>query len=143
MCEILICVKDRSNSGNLVWDSKMPKQGDVVTVQADGWAWGTAELGQTVQGNPNGNHPFFRVVKLPNVTVSQASVMMAPEVDVDPQKPSPYLQYRAFFLDRSKIPVGAFRTHWDDDARAQGFITLNLTAAQLAAFKTQRTPVPF
>jgi hypothetical protein len=138
MCEILICVKDRDAS-----NPRAPKQGDVICVQPDGWVWGACELGQVVQGNPNRNHNFFRVIKLPNVTVLQASVMLSSELDVDPQRPSPYLQFRALFFDKSKIVHPGFLAHWNDDSRAAGFLTLSFTAAQIATIKTQRTPVAF
>ncbi len=143
MCEILLCVKDRGNSGILGWDSKMPKQGDVVVVAPDGWAWSAAELGTPVPGNPNGNHNFFRILKLPNVTVVQASNMLSPELDVDPQNPSPYLQYRARYLDKTKVPPGPLFDNLLDDLRANPFITLAYTAAQFSTIVTVRTPVPF
>jgi|SRR5215471_529474 len=143
MCEALICVKNRGTSGNIAIDSHAPQQGDVVTVQADGWPWGQCELGLTVSGNPNGNHAFFRIFKLPNVTVAQAANMMAPEKDIDPQNPSPYLQYRANYFDKTKIPAGVLADYLNDDTRAQPFITLTYTAAQLQNIISQRTPIPF
>jgi hypothetical protein len=139
MCEILVCVKDRGASPG----QGLPQQGDVVAVQADGWPWGACELGTVVQGNPNGNHNFFRIIKLPNVTVNQASRMLSPEVDVDPLNPSPYLQYRAFYLDKTKIPTQALINNWNDDTRAAPFITLTYTATQLNNIVTQRPAVPF
>lgn len=143
MCEIIVCARDEQPTGNLAWDSKRPKQGDVIEAREDGFDWGDAVKGIVIPGNPNGNHPRWRWIKLPNVTVSQASTLLAPEVDVDPQRPSPYLQYRVFFLDKSKIPAGAFATYWTDDARTAPFITLPHTAAQLANIRTRRTPVDF
>lgn len=164
MCEILLCVKNRGLSGSLAIDSHAPKRGDVICVQADGWGWGACELGQIVQvqqavktsspTNPNllvdvptgvwiphplGNHNFFRVIKLPNVTVAQAARMLSAEKDVDPQHPSPYLQYRAFFLDYSKVSavtMAALKANWDDDLRANGSITLNYTATQVNSIVT-------
>ena len=146
MCEILLCVHDRRTTGNVAIDSHAPKQGDVVCVQPDGWTWGVCELGQVVPGNPNGNHNFFRIIKLPNVTVNQASNMLAPEVDVDPQNPSPYLQYRARYLDKSKIPpatMQALLDNWNDDGRAQGFLQVNYTAGQINNIVSVRAPIPF
>ena len=146
MCEILLCVKDRGTSGVLLIDSHAPKQGDVVCVSPDGFQWGAAELGQVIDGNPNGNHPFFRVIKLPNVTILQASNLLFREVDVDPQNPSPYLQHRARYLDRTKInpaTQAALKSYWDDDARAAGFITLPYTAAQINNIVSVRTPISF
>jgi hypothetical protein len=141
MSEILLCVKNRN-----VLLAGAPKQGDVVAVCPDGWEWSTAELGVPVEGNPNGNHNFFRIVKLPNVTVAQASTLLPPEQDVDPENPSPYLQYRAKYLDKSKIsPVTmqALLDNWNDDGREQGFITLNYTAAQINSIVSTRAPIAF
>lgn len=137
MCEVVVCVSDMGPG------PREYKQGDVIEVQADGFDWGPAVMGQVIQGNPNGNHPFWRLLKLPNVTVAQAINMLTPEVDSDPLNPSPYLQRRAFFLDKAKIPNGALKTYWNDDTRTAAFITLPHTAAQFAAIRTQRTPVPF
>jgi hypothetical protein len=146
MCEILLCVKDMGRSGNLAIDCKAPQQGDIIDVHPDGWAWGRCELGQIVEGNPNGNHNFFRVIKLPNVTVAQASTMLVPELDIDPLNPSPYLQYRGFYLNKALIPPVTMQTlidYWQDDGRTQGFITLNYTAVQILTIKSARTPIPF
>ena len=142
MCEILVCVKDRSTTGNPVIDSPCPKQGDVIFAAPDGWGWGGHELGTTLC-SVNGNHPFFRIVKLPNVTLAQIAKMLSAELPVDMQHPSPYLQYRGFFFDKTKIPVGALATHWTDDTRKSPFISLPLTMTQINAFISQRTPVPF
>lgn len=144
MCEILVCVRDKGISGDLLIDSHAPQQGDVVDVHPDGWNWGAAELGQVLQGNPNGNHPFFRVIKLANVTEAQAASMLAPEIDADPQNPSPYLQYRGKYLDKTKInPVTAkaLWDYWNDDGRAQGFLVLPYTAAQINNIVSTRTPI--
>lgn len=147
MCEALVCVKSwttvNGSSGSLSFDYSLPQQGDVIWVGADGAPWGVCEQGLIYPGNPNGNHNFWRILKLPNVTVNQASTMLAPEVNVDPTKPSPYLQFRAFFLDKTKIPAGVLATYWNDDTRAAPFISMPYTATQLATLKTQRTPVPF
>jgi len=135
MCEILLCVRDMRN---VAWP--YPQQGDVIAVVPDGWRWGACELGQAVEGNPNGNHPFWRIIKLPNVTVAQASNLLAPERDTDPQGPSPYLQYRQFYFDKTKIPAGqiALLQNLADDLRTNGFVTLNFTAAQLANVISRR-----
>lgn len=146
MCEILVCVRDMGQTGNIALDSKRPKQGDVIDVHPDGWIWGVCELGQIVQGNPNGNHPFFRIIKLPNVTVNQASNMLAPELDTDPQNPSPYLQYRARYLDKVKIAAlvsKTLRDYWLDDLRTAGFLVLNFTAAQINNIVSIRDPIAF
>lgn len=160
MCEILLCVKNMGTSGNPSTDSHAPQQGDVIDVHPDGWTWGECELGgplwtdvsvdppiqRPISEHRLGNHNFFRIIKLPNVTVAQASRMLPPEIDTDPSKPSPYLQYRAFFLDKTKILPATMQNlidYWQDDGRSQGFVTLNYTAAQINSIVTQRTPIPF
>lgn len=143
MCEILLCVKDRGKSGVLAIDSRAPKQGDVVMVVPDGWPWSDAERGIAIPGNPNGNHNFMRIIQLPNVSVALASSMLAPEADIDPLNPSPYLQFRAFFLDKTKISNQALLNNLADDLRANPSITLNFTAAQLNTIVTQRIPIAF
>ena len=148
MCEILLCVKNRGNTGQLLLDCKRPQQGDVIEVLADGWPWGACELGYVYPGNPNGNHNFFRIIKLPNVTVAQASNLLSPELDVDPTKPSPYLQFRAFFIDATKIAangaaMASLKAHLADVTRASPFISLPYTAAQIQTVVTQRSAIAF
>lgn len=144
-CSVLVCVKNRGNSGQLALDSKAWQDGDVICVMPVDWSWGACELGRTYPGNPNGNHPFWRVVVLPNVSISEASPWLSPEED-DANSQSPYLQRRGFFLDRSKIKpatMAALAAHWADDGRANGFITLNYTAAQINTIVSPRIPIPF
>lgn len=148
-CEILVCVKNLGNSGSLNIDSHAPKRGDIIDVHPAGWGWGLCELGQVVQvldgdtgqmkPHPNGNHPMARILKLTNVSVAQASNMLTREQDIDPQNPSPYLQFRARFLDFTKIPAATMQAlidYWNDDGRAQGFITLNYSASQINSITT-------
>jgi hypothetical protein len=96
-----------------------------------------------IRHHPHGNHDFFRVVKLPNCTVAQLETMLAPERDQDPRRPSPYLQFRLNYFDRSKILAEAFAKHWDDHLRDEQFIVVPLVWAQLKNFVSQRKPVPF
>jgi hypothetical protein len=143
MCEIVVCVKNKGTSGDVAKDSKAWQQGFVIEVQEDGFDWGPAVLGQDIPGNPNGKHQIWRLFKLPNVTVAQASVMLAAEPETDPQNPSPYRQRRWRYFDKTKIPAGAFTTYWDDDTRAAPFITLPYSAAQLQTIVSTVDPIPF
>lgn len=71
---------------------------------------------------------------------------MAPELNLDPRRQSPYLQYRAFFVDKNKAPGAAqkrLRDFWDDDDRLDGSLLLNFTWAQLRNFISERARVPF
>lgn len=98
----------------------------------------TGKTIRPISEHPNGNHNFLRVIKLPNVTEAQASNLLTTEIDADPQNPNPNLQYRGFFLDKTKFPTQAIKNYWNDDARTAGFITLNLTAAQIQNFVSKR-----
>lgn len=146
MAEILICVHDRSTTGIQAVDVIQPMQGDVIVVVPNGWTWGTAELGHIIPGNPNGNHPFFRILKLPNVSIAAASTLLAPELPVDPLNPSPFLHFRSQFLDKSKIPPATMQNlidHWNDDGRVQGFLSVPFTAAQINTIVSTRTRIPW
>lgn len=132
MCEAIVCIRDMGNSGNPLIDSHAPQQGDVVFVGPDGWNWGKDERSNAT--------PFFRILQFPNITETQASVMLAREVDTDPQNPSLYLQFRAKFFDKTKIPVGLISQYWNDDTRAAPFIVIPYTAAQLQNIISSRPP---
>jgi len=147
MCEALICVKNLGTSGNLAVDTKQPNVGDVIVICPDGWGWTPYELGQMT--NPTwGNHPHLRIAKFPNITMAQAQFMLAPELDQPqnlPNNPSPYLQYRAQFLDQTKIQslYPNFYAFLLDDLRTNPTITVNATPTQVLAVVSTRPPIPW
>lgn len=141
MCELLVCVHNRGTSGNLLVDSHAPQVGDVVTILDDGGNWGYAPLGQVRPDDPNGNYPFFRILKIPGVTTLQASNLLSPEVDTDPQHPSVYLQYRAQYIDIAKISDQGLLTYWNDDTRAASAISLTYDGAWLSSVTSTRAPI--
>lgn len=99
-----------------------------------------------INRHPHGNHPFFRVIRLPNCTVEQLSHLVHEEVAVDSRRPSPYLQYRSHHIDLGKITKakhGKLHDHWHDDDRTDQHLTLDYTWDQLQAIISQRKPVPF
>lgn len=96
--------------------------------------------------HPLGNHPHLRIIKFtdPSITIAAAGKMLVPEADVPGAlKPSPYIQYRQWFFDKTKIPASVLKTYWNDDTRAAPFITVPHTLAQLNAIVTQRPAIPF
>jgi hypothetical protein len=100
---------------------------------------------RAISEHPRGNHNCFRIIKLPNCTVSELQALLSPELNSDPRQHSPYLQYRAFFLDKDKIPGVAqerLRDFWDDDGRVDGSLILNVSFVQLQNFISQRSRVP-
>lgn len=129
MCEILLRLTDKVNS-NPILDSRLTKRGDVIAVQEDGWPWGDGEI----------SSGEYVVIKLPNVTVSQASPFVSPELEVDPKNPSPVLQRRGFKLNIASIPQGVL-DKINNRVPGQG-VTFNATPAQIAALKVKKTPLP-
>lgn len=94
---------------------------------------------RSISQHPNGNHPFFRVLKLPNVSVALANSLLSTEKETDPQNPNPYLQYRGFALDLSKMK-GALADFIADDTRVQQFFVDPMSDKEFQALIFQRAP---
>ena len=105
----------------------LPKRWDLITVQVDGWSWGSDEL----------NHPWFRIISWPAAVLADAKTLLAPllpAVDIH-LNPTTYRQYRAFNLDlgNALIPT-PFKTWLGDNTRSTtqwslstpGLLTVNL-----------------
>ena len=88
----------------------LPKRYDVITVQPDGWRWGSEELA----------HPWFRVLAWPAAIAADAQALLSPllpAVDIDMNQTT-YWQYRGFCLDLSKALVpSSLRAWFADDTR--------------------------
>jgi hypothetical protein len=123
MAELLVRVTDKTHPTE---NNRVSKRGDVIAVQPDGWAWGALELSQ----------PFWRIVKLPNVTVQAASdALLAPGVRTGPQEPLTAVPLKAFRLDLAAVSsrnqaAAAFVT---DDTRAQPSISIPWNLTQLTS----------
>lgn len=131
MCEVLLRVADKIGADPYL-DAKCLKRGDIVVVCADGWAWGADEL----------VNPFWRILKLPNVTVAQAEGFLGREFDTDPAKPSRVLRRRAFGVDLASVTIPAGLKAWLlDDTRAAPTRTTNFTPAQFLALKQAKAPL--
>lgn len=131
MAELLIRVKDKVGATALL-DSKCTKRGDVIVVQEDGWPWGKDER----------ELPFYRILQLPNITVNQASTMLAHELDTDPQHPSRTLQRRMFKLDLSNVTIpAALKNYVQDDTRASPAFSSNVGVAFFQGLIVRKTPI--
>lgn len=121
MAELLVRVVDKVNSDPYL-DVHCTKRGDVIAVCPDGWRWGSGEL----------NNPAWRIVKLPGVTVSQASVFLGPEIETDPTHPNRMRRNRAFKIDVDALgdmPAGP-RLHRRDK-----------TLGEMMALKVAKVPL--
>lgn len=129
MAEMLVRVVDKISADPYL-NAKLTKRGDVISVQPDGWVWGKEE-----QKNPD-----WRIVKLPGVSVTNASQFVAPEKDADPKNPSRVLQSRAARLDLDNLPLGIAAVMADIKRRNPTART-SLTAQDLAALKISKPPL--
>ena len=121
MAEMLIRVIDKIGD-DIYHSARLTKRGDVITAAPDGWPWSKEEL----------SAPFWRVVKLPHVSLEQAQTFLAPELDIDPRNPSKVLQRRAFRFDLESADIpGDVKTWLADDARTEPVLTV--TAEKLSA----------
>lgn len=126
MCELLVLSVNKVNADPYL-DAKQYKRGDVVCVKPDGWGWGRQELA----------NPLFRIIKVPGVSVSQASGFLGPELDSDPTNPSQMLRPRAFSLDLDAVPGAA--TSLVDHQRANPIYKAPLSTESLLALKIEKT----
>lgn len=120
MCEMLVRVVDKVNTDPYL-NAQCTKRGDVIAIQPDGWAWSHLELSSSQ----------WRIIKVPGITVLEASAFLAPEVNIDPQNPSRVLQRRAFKLDVDALgAMGQGSTH-----------TRAMNVAQLLSKKLTKAPL--
>lgn len=66
MAELLVRTEDNTIPEDALMDLKSWKKGYVITVQENGWAWGSEELA----------NPLFTIIKIPDMTVAQAGMFM-------------------------------------------------------------------
>lgn len=125
MCEMLVRVVDKVGD-NPVLDAKCTKRGDVIAVCPDGWIWGREEL----------KNPDWRIVKVPGVTVSEASGFLAPELSAGPVAVD-LLRRRAFRLDLD----GLTPEQLTDEKRKNPIMRVNLDAAGLHARRLIKIPL--
>lgn len=128
MAEFLIRVVDKVNAEDFYRDCQCLKRGDVVWAADDGWPWSREELVA----------PYWRVIKVPALPLSEAQAFLASEKDSDPAHPSRTLQRRAFKLDLDALTsIGPLATYLADDTRTQPFFTVS-GAARLSAFRAAK-----
>lgn len=129
MSEWLVRIRDKALDRGFedkLLDSKCLGRGDVVVVCEDGWAWSKEE-----RANPD-----WRILKMPNVSVSTAQAFLGAEYDEDPRNPSPYLRRRAFKLDVDNAALGAQIVDWLKVGGKQ--VSLAVVAAEIDLDTTKR-----
>lgn len=94
MAELLVRRVDKINTDSPYLDAQCTKRGFVIAVCPDGWPWGGDERGDSA----------WVILKVPDMSESEAGMFLAPERDDDPGQPSRVLQRRAFKLDLDALP---------------------------------------
>lgn len=122
MCEFLFRVRDHSSD-----PGTRLGRGDCVACVENGWVWSESEL----------THPDWRIVKVPDMSVSEAESYLVPDMG-NPE--FGYLpQRRKFAIDQSRFVNPATAAFVADDTRAVPFITA--PAAALRNVIVQRPPL--
>ena len=104
----------------------------MIAVCPDGWAWSVAER----------TNQDWRIVKFAALTVSEASVFLSPETDIDPRQPSRTLQRRAFKFDvDSLLLASALRTFIADTTRGTQTFRSTMSKTEVDAVKVRRLPI--
>jgi hypothetical protein len=113
----------------------LPKRYDLITVQADGWQWGSEELA----------NPWFRVLAWPDAIMAEAQALLSPQLSAvnSNVEPTTYWQYRGFYLDlQSELVPAAVQRWFADDTRAEPrFVLSSPGSVALATLKTARAAV--
>lgn len=102
MAELLIFTTNTIGD-DVYKNAKLPKRGDVITVQEDGWNWGIEEL----------SDPRFLVLKVPKelaVTFKPLTSMEVPtelgtDAQMDATQVTNTLQYRGFHIDLDALQL--------------------------------------
>ena len=126
MCEVLLRIRDKINKVDVYADVQCLKRGDIVSIVADEWVWGSEEL----------TNDDWRIIKFPNIALSTAEAFLSPELPLDPANPGKMNRLRGFKfdIDDPLIPAG-FAAWLADDTRVTPTRTVNFTGPQLLAFK--------
>jgi len=93
MAELLVRIVDKVNP-DFYLNCGCTKRGHVIAAHPDGWAWGREERA----------NPEWRILMVPDLSLNDVSVFLAPERNVNPRHPSRTLQRRAFKIDLDALP---------------------------------------
>ena len=93
--ELLVRTVARVNLNSLQSDCGLLKEGDVVTIQADGWPWTPAEQ----------NNPEWRIIIVPDLTPADAELLT--RMQPGDREANPYLLRREYFLVLDAMPLSS------------------------------------
>lgn len=113
---------DQPRTGDPRLDCQRFGRGDVIVACPDGWAWSHAER----------THPGWLVVKVPGMTLAEATALTSPEPAAGPKQRGPATRYRhrtLFRLDADAL-FGAY-----PGRRAAEVVSVPLAAARAAAVR--------
>lgn len=93
-----------------------------------------------VSQHPNGNHNFWRIIRLPNVRRVVAEMLTQSEMPKFDNYPKSFLQRREFYLDIAALPAD-MQPFLDDDERKVQVFTSQMTTAEFKNCVCQRAPL--
>lgn len=144
MCELLVFTTNTVGD-DVYRDAKLPKRGDVISIQEDGWQWGVDEL----------HDSRFLVVKIPGTEISEVSALLSPEVDATMSKDPAFLnqsllintlQYRGFNLNldamQLTVPIVPIIKTIEGVQRLVAPMPVDMSSASmLLAYKVKKAPI--
>lgn len=124
MCEMLLNVVDIINSDSVYLDAKLPKAGNVIDVEADGWNWGNMEL----------TLPQFRIFKAPGLDQTFFEPLLSTQVGTIQGQlfadTTNTLQYRGFTMNLNDPNIPSdIAAYLADSTRAASSMTLDLAGS--------------
>jgi hypothetical protein len=126
--EILFCIRGKQNT-DFYLDIKLPKRGQVIDVQQDGWQWSEREL----------TNPDWRIVRV-SIPRIEAEALKSPEPKASPDHDTRLLRKRGFRLnvDFASLPQGV-KNFLLDDVRSTPIGSI--TTTRLREIVTAESPV--
>lgn len=133
MAELLVRTHFKMTANPFI-NAKAHQRGDVVMAAPDGHDWRPGEL----------THPEWRIMKFPQVSMTEAEVWLSPELPtapvVAPESAPRFLQARGFRIELDLFPE-ELQEWLRDDSRAVPSITLDWSAEKLRNMTGRVAPI--
>lgn len=123
MAQIVVITKDKVDPADPVNNAGQYKRGDVICALPDDWVFGDQEL----------SNPMFQIIKIPDMSVTEANALCAEELG--DRKVNPYLWRRLFKIDVDSS--ASLKTAVGDGSKRQS-ASIIATKTDIASLKIQK-----